>query len=174
MKKLVLMCVALMLSVACTSNKPEDKVAEAIEKNLGKEEYKNKLTNNMDKLMGKEASVFKTSVIDLFVKKTTVEVSDIKVDGTKATAKLRVSTPNEDEFTGLFFMAAFMDQKKLRAMTVNQFINELAKAQRKTASVDDLKIDTFESTVELTDNNGWTINKDSIKNFFNKKNKIKK
>lgn len=168
----LLLCFVFMAS--CTSNKPEDKVAQALEKALGKEEIKIQLDKNLEKLLGKKETKFKSSVSDFFMKAIKISHSDIKVEEKKATAVVTISRPSDDEFAGLFLVASFVDRKKLDQMTIDQFLTELSKNQRKAASVKDLTIDTFQGTVELhNDGESWKVNEASVKNFFSKQNKLK-
>lgn len=168
----LLLCFVFITS--CTSNKPEDRVAQALDKAFGKEEMKIQLEQGLEKLLGNKETKFKTSVLDFFLKSIKISHSDIKVQDKKATAVITVERPSDDEFAGLFLIASFVDRKKLDEMTIHEFLGELSKNQRKTASVKDLKIETFKGPVELTsDGENWKVDEASVKNFFSKKNKVK-
>jgi hypothetical protein len=174
MKSTFLIALAFcFLATSCTT-KPEDKVAQALEKALGKEEIKKQMDIGLTKLLGKKETPFRQSVSHFFVENTKLNYSDIKIEGDKATVKLTVQKPNEEEFAGLFFMAAFIERKKLDTLTLDQFLAELSKGQRKTASTKDFRIDQFEGTVELKKtSDSWTLDEKSAKSFYSKKNKKK-
>lgn len=175
--KAVLALVLSLTMVACTSSTPEDKVADVLEKAFNKEAIQKKIEPDVTKLLGTEDTKFKKSVLEFFVENTKISWSDIKIQGDKATAKISGTSANGEEFAGLFFMAAMVDQKKLKDMTLDEFINELAKSSkggRKTASTKDMKIDNYETTFEF-DKKGeeWVINEKSVTHIFDKKNKVK-
>lgn len=175
--KFVLALVLSLGLVACTSSKPEDKVADVLEKTFSKEEIQKKIEPDLTKLLGAEDTKFKKSVLEFFVENTKISWSDIKVEGNKATAKISGTSANGEEFAALFFMAAMVERKKLNEMTLDQFINELAKSSkggRKTASTKDMKIDNYESTMQFELNGeDWKIDAKSVSHLFDKKNKVK-
>lgn len=175
--KAVLVLVLSFAMVACTSSKPEDKIADVLEKAFSKEAIQKKIEPDLVKLLGKEETTFKKSVLQFFVDNTKISWSDIKVEGDKATAKISATSANGEEFAGLFFMAAMVDQKKLKDMTLDQFINELAKSSkggRKTASTKDMKIDNYETTFAFEKKGEeWSIDEKSVSHIFDKKNKVK-
>jgi hypothetical protein len=174
MKLVSIFLIFSIFMISCTSNKPEDRVALALEKSFGKEELKKEMEIGLTKLLGKEETKFKRSLYDYFIKTIKLNYSDIKVEGTKATAKISVVRPNEEDFAGLFLMVSVVDRKKLNDMTLEQFLAELSKGQRKIASVNDFRTDTFESNIELNQvGEEWKVDQKTIKNFFSKKNRVK-
>lgn len=168
------MSVMMVLAVSCTSNKPEDKVAEAIDNEVKGEKVEAKMNKDLEKIFGKEDSKFKKSVGEYILKTTKFSYSEIKVTGTSATAKVRVTVPRQDELAGILMMAAFLDKKKLKETTLNEFVVELAKSARKTASLSDLQTESYEAVITLNQaNDVWTVDKKSIDSFMTKKNKVK-
>lgn len=160
---------------SCTSNKPENKVAQALDQELSTDEIKKQMDIGLTNLLGKEETIFRKSVYNFFMDNLKISYSDIKVNGSKATVKVTAQKPNDEELSGFFFIASMVDSKKLNKMTMDQFLEQLSKDKRKTASVKDFPIDIYESTVDLNkDGEVWKVDPKSVKTLYSNKNKVKK
>lgn len=169
--KTMVLSTTLVLLASCSG--PESKVKAALEKKMGREAIQVELKAGVDKLLGPKESKFKSSLYDFVNSKTSITFSDIKVQDKTATAKVAVTRPNEEDLGGLILLAAFVDQKKLLDMSMNEFMTELTKGSRKTASINDIRSDKYEFLVTLENNGDWSVDEKQLKNVFNKKNKVK-
>ena len=171
--KFFVAALTLTLFASCTNN-PEGKIKATLDKEIGKDKIAAETKINVDKLMGKKDSKFKESLFEYFNTNTTVTYSNIKVNENKASVKLTIAKPNDEDMGGLILFAAMVDQKKLLNMTMNDLLVELSKNGRKTASIDDIRKDKYELTVELENKGEWVIaNTKQLKQALSKKNKVK-
>jgi hypothetical protein len=171
--KFLITGLALTLITSCT-NSPEGKVKAALDKELGKDKITSEIKTGVNKFMGAKETKFKESLFEYINTNTTITYSDIKINENKATTQITVVRPNEEDMAGILLMVSMMDQKKLAAMTFNEFFAELAKASRKTASVDDIRKDKFQFTIDLENTGEWAIsNNKQFQQGLSKKNKVK-
>lgn len=171
--KILATSLALTLLASCTGG-PEGQIKAALDKEMGPAKIEAKAKTDIDKLFGPKDSKFKSSVYEYVTSKTIVSYSDIKVTENKATVKVLVSKPKDDDVGGLILLAGFVDQKKLADMTMNDLMVEATKGSRKTASIDDIRQEKYEFTLDLEKKEDWVLaDPKQLKQAFNKKNLIK-
>lgn len=164
-------CLLFFGLVACSSN--ASKLQARVDKEVGKAQLIEKTRLELDKVLGKKDSVFKASLISYISDKIKVEYNTI-VDGRKARVDVVAVLPKMEEVGALILLVSFMPKEKVLNMTVEDVFAELSKNSRKPASVNDIKTETYEFSVNFEKNKDWEVNADQMRRAYTKKNLISK
>lgn len=155
MKKYLLFLSAFLLVVSCTS-KPEEQVGKVIDQTMSPGELRTYLKKDFEKIFGKEETKFSKSVSDFIVSRFKYSYSDIKIDGDKATAKIKITCAKPEDIVGLVMLASLVDPQKLKEQTLQEFVTERASSKKQTANINDIKDVAYESEMEIKKiNNEW-------------------
>lgn len=172
MKKLFLKLLfssILVLATGCTPS-PEKKIISSLEEQYGPQVYAAKVKSEIDKLFGKESTKLKDSIQDFIISKTKIKFSDVVITENTATVNFNAEQPDDNTLAGLMLLVGFTDYKKVSKMSMNEFIAEASKndKKRKTASDEDIKINRYAGTINLKKENEKWIPANKNDSFFQK------
>jgi hypothetical protein len=173
MKWLKLISISIMLLAFSSCFSSASKMQSIVDKEVGKAQLLEKTRLELDKYLGKKDSKFKSSVMDYVSDHIKIDYNTI-VDGRMARVDVVAVMPKMDEIGTLLLLASFLPKEKVLNMTMADVMAEVSKSTRKPASVDDIKTETYEFSVNFEKEKDWQVNTEQLKKAYTKKNLITK
>lgn len=150
----------------CTS---KYRLESVVDKQVGKAQMIEKTRLELDKLLGQKDSVLKRSVLELVSSRMRVNYETI-IDGKRARVHVRATVPKMDEMNTLLLLASFMPKDQMLNMTVQELFSEVSKNSRRPASLDDLRTEVYEFSVDFHKSKDWIVNTDHLRRAYSRKN----
>lgn len=171
MRKFFLASVVFVFLVSCT-DKPQEQVGKVIDEAFTTENVKTHVKKDFEKVFGKGETKFTKSVSDFIVSRIKYSYSDVRIDGDVATAKIKLTSVKPEAVASLVILASLAD-RKVKDMTLQEFVSERAAARKEKANINDLPDETYESVIEAKRvNDKWTLEPGAFDKVFLKKNKV--
>lgn len=166
--KFYILFFALLVAAGCTSRY---RLESAVDKEIGKAQLVEKTRLELDKLLGKEDSVLKESVLNLVSDRVKIEYDTI-IDGKRARVNVRAEIPKMSELNTVLLLASFLPRDRMLKMTVDDLLAEISRSSRRPASLEDIRTEVYEFKVDFEKNKSWIVNAEQLKKAYSRKNLI--
>lgn len=163
-------CTTTLVMSGCFSS--ASRLESIVDREVGKAQFVEKTRLELDKVLGKQDSKLKDSLLDMVREKTQVDFVETIVDGRRARVRVKAIIPKTEDISALLLMANFLPKDKMLNMDVTELMGAISSGTRRPASQMDVHTDIYEFNVDFEKDHNWVVNSEQLQRAYSRKNLV--